>query len=376
MRVLKNIVFFTLLGLLCLPLLQQVFKPFEEIPLSGAYHLPDTVPLTIDNWTSGQFQEKYSPFYEYDMGFRPSFVRLRNQLYYWTYHKSTNYISVGKEDQLFAWNYWAPYWGLDLVPDDTVTQRVNRIFLLKQKLDSMGVPLLVVIGANKVRYMPEYLPDGLQREERLPNNYRNYLPALTRAGIPVVDFNEVFIGLKPEIGRAMFPNTGTHWSAYGMGMCLDSIISFTDRKRNGAINDLAVNGFIKRDSIVESDIDLSNDLNLWYPIKRQQNLFPNIEVKNNGRKAKLFVIGDSFYWNLYQLEAFYEVVDSSSHYWYYNNTDIAFDGTRHPVEEYDAVKLASEADAVILLATEANLHLFPFEFPEEFLIQLSTGKGR
>lgn len=370
MNTLKNILFFGLLGLLCLPLFQQVVEPFNQKPLSGAYNLPDTVPLTIENWTSGQFQEKYSPFYEYDMGFRPSFVRLRNQLYYWTYHKSTNYISVGDEGQLYAWNYWAPYWGLDLVPGDSVKARVNTVVQLKEKLDSMGVPLLVVIGANKVRYMPEYLPEDLQQEERLPNNYRNYLPALAKAGIEVVDFNNIFSGMKPEVGRAMFPNTGTHWSAYGMGMCLDSIISFTDRRQNGAIHDLALNGYIERDSIVESDIDLSNDLNLWYPIDRQPNIFPKMEVKKNGRKAKLFVIGDSFYWNLYQLDIFYEVVDSSSHYWYYNNTDIAFDGTRHPVEEYDAVKLASEADAVILLATEANLHLFPFDFPKEFLQQL------
>ncbi len=366
--------FFGLLGLLCLPLFQQVFKPFEQRPLSGAYNLPDTVPLTLGNWASGQFQDKYSPFYEYDIGFRPSFVRLRNQLYYWTYHKSTNYISVGKQDQLYAWNYWAPYWGLDLVTEDSVAARVQRVALLREKLDSMGVPLLVVVGANKVRYMPEYLPDDLQQEERLPNNYQNYLPAFRKAGITVVDFNAVFSGLKPKVGKAMFPNTGTHWSAYGMGMCLDSIISFADRNQNDALHNLTVDGFIKRDSIVESDIDLSNDLNLWFPIDRQPNLFPDIEISKNGRKARLFVIGDSFYWNLYQLDAFYEVVDSSSHYWYYNNTDIAFNGERHPVEEYNPVELAAEADAVILLATEANLHLFPFEFPKEFLQRLSEKK--
>lgn len=366
MKALKNIIFFSLLALLSFPLLQQTWKPIEVAPLSGAYNLPDTVPLNTRNWFSGEFQDKYSPFYEYSIGFRPSFVRLKNQLYYWTYNRSTSYVSIGKEDQLFAWNYWAPYWGMDLADKDSVDLRIANIVRLKNELDSMGVPLLVVIGANKVRYMPEFLADDLIKEERLPNNYHSYLPALQEAGLQVVDFNAIFSELKSEAGRGMFPNTGTHWSAYGMGLCLDSIVSFADRNQNDTIRNVKVYGFSEKDSVVDSDLDLSNDLNLWFPIKRQSNLFAKTMVSKKGRKAKLFVIGDSFYWNLYQLDEFYELVDSSSHYWYYNNTDIAFDGARHPVEDYNPIELAARADAVILLATEANLNTFPFDFPKEF----------
>ncbi len=371
MKALKNILFFAILALLFLPLVQQVSGLVEEKPLSGAYNLPDTVPLSSANWFSGEFQNKYSPYYEYQIGFRPSFVRLRNQLYYWAYKASTNYIVVGKENQLFAWNYWAPFWGLDLQADTMVEKNLSDLTLLKQKLDSMGVPLLVVIGANKARINAEYLPDDYEKEERLPNNYRNYLKALKGSGIPYVDFNAVFNTIKPEFGTELFPNTGTHWSAYGMALCLDSILSFTDLHSKDTIARAIVTDVIQRDSIVDSDIDLSNDLNLIFPIDRQPNLFAKTKT-TKGRKAKLFVIGDSFYWNLYQLDDFYKTVDSSSHYWYYNNTDIAFDGERHPVEEYDAVTIAQESDAVIILATEANLHLFPFEFPEEFLTKLKT----
>lgn len=374
MKALKNISFFGILLLLLIPLVQQQFRLVDVRPLSGAYNLPDTVALNSRNWFEAEFQEKYGPYYEYQIGFRPAFVRLRNQLYYWLYGQSTNYVVVGKGNQLFAWNYWAPFYGLDFVGEDSIRVRTERIHRLKSKLDSMGVPLLVVIGPNKVRYSAEFLPENFANKERTPNNYQAYRSALDSAGIPVVDFNAVFNEMKEEMGTAMFPNTGTHWSAYGMALCLDSILSFANQHQENVLRDIAVTNYFRKDSIVESDIDLSNDLNLIYPIRRQPNLFPEIQVNEKGRKVKLFVIGDSFYWNLYQLDAYYETVDSSSHFWYYNNTDISFSGERKPVENYDAVSLAKEADAVILLATEANLHLLPFDFPREFLHSLSTKK--
>ncbi len=351
---------------LLVPLAQQVINFSEIEPLSGAYNLPEVVNLKSETWFSGEFQQKYSPYYEYKIGFRSSLVRLRNQLYYWAYGESTNYVVIGKENQLYAWNYWAPFGGLDLVPDSVVESNVNNLKLLEAKLNEMGVPLLVVIGANKARLSISHMPSNYKEGETLPNNYRNYISAMSKANLPVVDFNAVFKDLKKDHGLKLFPNTGTHWSGLGMSLCLDSILAFANRKNADDLAQARVMGSFLADSTLESDVDLSNDLNLIYPLKTERNLFANTQL-TSGRKANLFVIGDSFYWNLYQLNDFYATVDSSSHYWYYNNTDIDFISTREAVENFDPVKLASKADAVVIVATEANLHLFPFGFPEEFL---------
>ena len=367
MKRLKDILFFTILGAMLFTVLQSRYSYIEEKPLSGAYNLPDTVPLTVDNWFSGKFQNLYSPFYEYQIGFRPSFIRLNNQLNYWMYHKSTNYVVIGKEKQLFAWNYWAPFNGLYYIGKDSINTKVETILRLKERLDAEGVPLMVIIGANKARYMPEYLPDNYVKVEQKPNNYRDFLEGLQSTGIKLVDFNEVVLKMKPEVGKIMFPNSGTHWSAYCMGLCLDSITSYANRMNADTLKVANVEGYFRSDSIVNSDVDLANDLNLFFPWEQQTNLFASIAVEPKGRKAKLFVVGDSFYWNLYQLDAFYEVVDSSSHYWYYNNTDISFDSSRRSVEEFDAHALVSESDLVVLIATEANLNSFPFGFAKEFL---------
>ena len=367
MKRLKDIIFFGILAAMLFTIMQSRYPLIEEKPLSGAYNLPDTVALTADNWFSGDFQNLYSPYYEYQVGFRPSLIRINNQLHYWFYHKSTNYVQMGKEKQLFAWNYWAPYWGLDYVGKDSINARVDRIAILKERLDSMGVPMMVIVGANKARYMPEYLPEKLHKEERQPNNYRDFLESMQRTGIKLVDFNELVLKMKPEVGKTMFPNTGTHWSAYCMGLCLDSITTYANRMQKDTLRVARVKGYFKADSIVNSDVDLANDLNLIFPWERQPNLFPRVEVKANGRKVKLFVMGDSFYWNLYQLDSFYEVADSSSHYWYYNNTDIDFVGNRRPVEDFVAMDLMKQSDVVVLMATEANLNTFPFEFAMEAL---------
>lgn len=366
MKWLKNILFFGILLGLALPLVQQQFNVFEEKPLSGAYNLPDTVPLTSENWFSGEFQNLYSPFYEYEIGFRPTFIRVHNQLHKEIYHKSTNYVVMGQEEQLFAWNYWAPFWGIDYIGKDSIQERTRRIVKLKHELDSMGVPMMVIIGANKARIIPEYLPKNYTKEERKPNNYRDFIAELQQYDIKLVDFNEVFEELKPELGRMLFPNTGTHWSAYGMGLCLDSITSYANRMSRDTLRQARVTGYFEADSTVGSDLDLANDLNLLWEWKRKPNLFPKIEVTKQGRKAKIFAMGDSFYWNLYQLDDFYEVADSGSHYWYYNNTDITFESARTPVEEFNSRELIAQSDIVVLIATEANLNTFPFEFVTEF----------
>lgn len=358
-----------MLGGLCLPLVQQLTKAVEVEPLSGAYNLPDTVPLTAKNWFNGRFQDLYTPYYEYEFGFRPSFIRLRNQLYYDIFNGSTSYVVLGKNNQLFAYNYWEAIQNFGFIGKDSIQARVNRLSQLKQKLDSLGVPMLVVIGANKVRYMPEYMPESLQHNTS-PGNYDVWIPELQKAGLPFVDFNSVFLKMKTQMGKKMFPNSGTHWSAYGMVMCLDSILSFTRRYR--PVRGLEITGYEKRDSILPSDVDLRNDLNLMCPPPTEKNLFAVSHIDTTHRKAKLFVIGDSFYWNLYQLDEFYQTVDSTSHFWYYNNSDINFIGAHTPVDKYNAIDIVKHSDAVIILATEANLHLMPYGFANGFLEDMES----
>lgn len=364
----KNIVFALLLALLCLPLLQQKFNLVEVKPLSGAFNLPDTVSLNKENWFSGAYQSKYSPFYEYQIGFRPFFVKLRNQLYVWTYGRSDGYVVIGNQNQLFAWNYWLIYGGGgDFLGDEEIDKRFNSVVQFHEELKALNVPLLIVIGPNKVRHLAEYLPDNYQKEEQFPNNYNSWKERLKQSDIQVVDFNEVYTKLKNVHGTSIFPNTGTHWSQAGMAMALDSIVSYADRVHGDSLWNVDITNYFLADSIVDSDVDLRNDLNLLFPPKREKNLFARLKITKEGRKPKVFTIGDSFYWNLYQLPEFFEVLDDSSHFWYYNNSDIAFDGRHIPVEQFNAQEIAAKADIVVLMATEANFTLFPYEFTAEYL---------
>ena len=357
-----------MLSLLCLPLLQQTFKIVDVKPLSGAYNLPDTSALNSKNWFAGDFQNKYSPFYEYQIGFRPFFVRLRNQLYVWTYGKSDGYVVIGKEGQLFAWNYWySSLNGGDFIGDEEIAKRVGLMSDLQEKLKEQNTPLLVIIGPNKVRHLPEYLPDNYNKEQSPTGNYNSWRKALVQSDLNVIDYNQIYIDLKKEYGRSIFPNTGTHWSAAGMGLALEAILNAADRAHGDSIMDVSVDNLVLMDSIVDSDVDLRNDLNIFFPPDIQPNLFPEISIKQNGRKAKVLVIGDSFYWNLFQLPSFHETIDTASHFFYYNNTDKRLTWTETPVEGLDIHKIVENVDIVVLLATEANLHKLPYGFPENYL---------
>ncbi len=355
-------------------IVQARYKIIDEAPLSGAYNMPDTVPLSLNTWFSGEFQDLYSAYYEYKMGFRPTFIRLHNEFRFRLFNKGVPHVILARENQLYEWMYWGHFRGYLAQPVDTVRERVKRIQELKDHLEQSGVPFMVIIGANKARYMPEYLRANYGKEEVLPNNYKTYLSALDSTDIKVVDFNQVFLDMKPEMGKKMFPNSGTHWSAYGMGLCLDSILSYANRRNPESLKQARVRGHYLADSTLPSDLDLADNLNLLLPYPLNSNLFPEIEIGTSGRKTRIFAIGDSFYWNLYQLDEFFEVADTGGHYWYYNRSEVHFDNSKVPVEQLNPVEIAAHSDIVVIISTEANLDTFPFGFPKDFFRSLAAKK--
>ncbi|MDZ7848085.1 MAG: hypothetical protein U5L96_15765 [Owenweeksia sp.] len=52
---------------------------------------------------------------------------MRNQLYYWIYGRSTNFVVPGKNDQLFSWDYWSAYRGLNEVGADNMQHKINNL---------------------------------------------------------------------------------------------------------------------------------------------------------------------------------------------------------------------------------------------------------
>lgn len=369
MKWFKNILFFMLLALLCVPLVQQLTKVVEVEPLSGAYNLPDTVPLTGETWFEGEFQGKYSPYYEYVFGFRPVFVRLRNQLHFWLYHESTNTVVPGEDDQLFAWGYWADFRGFNRLAKDSLEVKMKHLAMLQDSLQKMNKPMLLVIAPNKVRYMPEHLPRHFEKEAGEESNYAYTLDLLKKYELPVLDLNGLFLKMKDTVSFPLFANTSTHWSGYGMNLGMKYMIDTLEKMSGDDLKNIRFSGWALRDSSLSSDRDMGELMNLLFPYDTEPLAFPqwNLQGQDSAQKTNVLLIGDSFFWNYYAWGEMFEIFDMKTRFWYYNNTQMDLEQASTPVEELSAREAIKNADYVVILATEANLHLFPYGFPEKYL---------
>jgi len=380
LRIAKNIFFAIILLSLLLPAAQKEYDLVELKPLHGYFLEQDTfVPPTKQTFISGDFQEKYSNYYEHSLGFRPFLVRLRNQYMYSVYHKSMVYAFIGKEGQLFSQDYWETYRGMDFIGEDSIHYKFDKLIAFRDSLKQDNKHLLCVLAPNKVRLLAQYLPDNYNTNEGEQNNYKSWIQLFKENDIAFIDVNDWYSDIMDTASYELFPNTGTHWNSYGMHLVLDSILRrFQQMDTSEVIREMEWKGWQLKDSAMTSDLDLANDMNLIFPLQLRPMAFP-IYPENKTEKGvlpKTFILGDSFFWGFYGLNIFQETLHHYSRFWYYNNTQMDMaQGSNTPVKELNAHEVIKDKKYVLLMATEANLDLFPFGICEKYLNEKSPDKA-
>ncbi len=352
--------------LLIAPLIQRVLPLVKVKPLSGAIELPDTDSLTFNSWFSGSYQNKLNDFTEFEIGFRPWFVRARNQVMYSVFHQSTSYVELGKEGQLYTWGYFEAYAGLDCLGDQKVKDIAYQIKALQNALSKRNKHLLVVIAPNKARLLPDYLPEKYSKYTLATSNYDLFLKQFNELEINHIDFNAFFLSQKKS-EYPIFPQTGIHWSTYGAEVAANEIIKKLPLLSGEALPHLNWNNVVLKDSVVGSDTDLENDLNLFFELDRYKLAYPNLEPTELKEEQKIpgLVISDSFYWNFYTFNFPSEFMRNNSKFLFYNNT--AYDQYQNsmPADELNMAKEIDENKYFILMTTEANFSKFPFGFIDD-----------
>jgi hypothetical protein len=368
---LKNILFGCLVLLLALPMILKLTRFVEIKPLQGSFIEPEEPVFSAEEWFSGSFQTAFEKDFEYHVSFRPLLIRLHNQYLYSLYNTSKTYVVVGQNKQLFAYDYYMAFSGETFVGRDSIRSEYQRLLHLQDSLDK---PLLFVIAPNKVRLLAQYLPAGMNTDIRDSVNYPVWLEFLKRGEIAFLDFNALFKELGGEDQTQFFPNTGTHWNSYGMYIAHQYILRKLASMSGDSLIDIHWSGVAPKDSVIDSDRDLVESLNLLYPPPTQAQLYPDFTIEKEGRrKPKALIVGDSFFWNFYGLEPYFgELWDEGSRFWYYNNTEMDMHQARILVPELNAHQTLETKDYLIILATEANLHKVPYGFPQKYFKEDSS----
>jgi len=362
----KRVLFIFIVLILFIPSIQQQFNIFPKNSLKGAFELKEKPELSIENWFKTDFQTKYQMYLNDHLGFRSFFVRIYNQMHYSFYNVAkANGVIVGKENYLFEENYIKAHLGLDFIGEKIINEKIFKLKKIKDTLASKGIDLVVMLAPGKGSYLPEYIPDSYFTNRSDSTNYNTYKKEIVANDINLLDFNKWFIELKDTIEYKLFPKNGIHWSLYAQAMVTDSLFSYLNTLTKPlCFQNLKFAGISKSLEMRGQDQDIEDGMNLMFDIPDNEMAYPEISVSKlkNNNEPKLLTIGDSYYWGILKLANSKGVLNKSS-FWFYNKQVFPHpDSIDLRVEDIDIQAEIERSDAILLLATDANLYKFAFGF--------------
>lgn len=150
----KSLLFYILLALLWLPIIQAKFKLIDFSPLKGVVETIDDPYLTKSTWKSGEYQEQEENYLKHNFGFRTPLIRLYNQKQFAFYKKANaNSVLVGRENYLYEENYIKAALGLDFLGEDSIRNQVQKLKLIADSLEKKQVKLVVLLAPGKSKFL-------------------------------------------------------------------------------------------------------------------------------------------------------------------------------------------------------------------------------
>ena len=369
--IIKNALFGVVLALLLLPWLEQNERIFEPKALGGAQPSSENIKFSMSHWRTAKFQEGQEKYISDHFGLRPFMVRFYNEVFDRLFGEyQANGVIVGKDGYLFEEGYLLAASGQDYIGLDSINELVQSLALVQRDLKQSGKELLVCIAPGKGSYFPEKMPDEYRYHGSMGINYPDFIRMLNAEKIPLFDVQDWFLKMKATAPYPLYPKTGIHWSSYGEYLVADSLIRNLAQLTNKDFPKMVLKKIEKSNTPRDRDDDIELGMNLLRNLPDFEMAYPQFEIKPlpKGKKApKVLVIGDSFYYGMYNWGMMQHVFEGGE-FWYYNHERLVpgkASSYLKDVKNYKA--LVKEFDVVVLLLTEANLPRFGFGMMPTYL---------
>lgn len=389
-------------GILCLafvlPGIQKKAEFFSEKDLSGDVVYSPKPEFSWVSWKNTDFQQLYEAYLRDHIGFYRTFIRIYNQIYFSLFREaSTRDVVIGKENYLYTKYYIEEYLGMNFRGMATIEDDVKKMKLIQDSLKKKGTDFIFVIAPGKGTYFPEFFPEPYSKVPKALNNHEYYAECCTREKIQFVDFDRVFVDLRNRSKYPLFSNVGIHWTYYGTTLAVDSLCRYIESIREIDMPDMTTHRIRITDSLIANDFDISNALNLLFPLPNPKLAYPEMSISAEGKtKPSAIVVGDSYFWNIYgtHRDSLYfssthgkcysgdciyknglaSMLFSSGWFWYYSRQAYALcNYSSVAVDSLDFIDELQSKDLVILMLTDATLAEFSFGFVDK-LYQIYTGK--
>jgi hypothetical protein len=365
MQTTRYILFIALMTLLILPAVQQYTGFIREKPLKGAIVEPEKPKLSTKSWFDASFQEKYDDYLEKGIGFRPTLIRINNQIAFTVFDTAlANSVIIGKNNYLYELNYIKAYEGTDFAGNQQIEDQVSKAKFLQDKLESQGKHFLIVFAPGKASFFPEFIPDKYKVGKRGPTNYGYFVKCCQEKGVHFLDFNSWFMSMKNTSQYPLYSRTGIHWSLYGVALAVDSLVKYMEKSAGIDMVDVGWDEIEVTSKPRDTDNDIAEGMNLLFPISSGKLAYPRLKFNSPPGKVKpnVLVVGDSYYWNIMGSGISAELFGDNN-FWFYNQEahNPAWP-TSKKVNTLNVLEEIKRQDFVILLSTEANLFKFSFGF--------------
>lgn len=372
----KITLFFVFCLVLAIPFIFSFTGLNRKINLKGTVELADKPVLQTENWLSGNFQAEYEKYINDNIGFRPVFVRIRNQVLFSLFNElSAVYVIKGKDNYLYETNYIKAYNGTDFIGVDSIYYKSLQIKKLQDSLQQYGTDLIICLAAGKGSFYPEYFPDEYKLPLTDSTNQKFYVKAFEELGVNFVDFNKWFVEMKDTSRCCLYPKYGIHWSEHGMLLATDSLISYVENLHGVDLPDIKPSNYKVTRDLNNTDYDVADGLNLLFKLPADPMCYPEVNWESPAGKdsTKVVVIADSFYWSMYGTGVWHQSFRPGG-FWYYNRLVYPESFEQQlEVKDLNLRQAIKNTDVFIVMVTEANLPKFPWGFVKNTLAAFSPG---
>lgn len=365
---LKTAIFMLLMLLLLIPVIQQKTGLLSVKNLRGQSDPAVYPKFSLKTWFTDEFQVQFNQATEENVGFRPLLIRMKNQLEYSIYNKANaSGVVSGKHRYLFESDYIRSYTGRDYLGEYYWEQKFNRMKLVRDTLSKLGIKLAIVLEPGKATCQPENIPSRFNRFRSDRTNYQAIIRESAIKGIPVLDLNRYFHEKAGSAPYPLFPKGGIHWSAGGMVLAADTLLSFIDKTLLLPVPDLVIDRVEMSDSLRDTDGDLVEIMNLLREPGHPKMGYPvfHLADPDSVRKPSVLVISDSYYFNILNAKIPARAFANEA-FWYYNKT--VYPETWSSLKYTDPVevpKRVESMDLVLIMVTERFYHRFDWDFTDD-----------
>lgn len=366
MNIGKKILFITIIGLLYLPITQDLLKVFENKELKGSFSTISKPIFSSKSWFDGDFQINYSNYLEENIGFRNPLVRIHNQVYYSFFNiAKANGVIIGKDNCLYEESYIKNYLGIDFPGEEKIRTDIEKLSLIVNKFNEKNIKFIFVLAPSKARFYSEYFPEKYNSIIKI-DSYKEILSKyLKNYNLNFLDLDSYFIQNKANSEYPLYSKTGIHWSTYGVVTSIDTITKYIEHIINKDLPELIIDSLEVTNILRDTDNDIEDGLNLFFENNHSLMAYPKYHFySDNKYKPKVGVIGDSYYWNIFGTGIASGIFSENSFYYYFSEIHYNFNKPMDKVENIDIINHLEKNEVIMFLVTEGTMHKFSYGFIE------------